>query len=70
MVLVGASITAAHLVLPVSIAIAAVLAIVVLSYTQTVKAYETSGGAYVVAKENLGTYQAWSPRRRCSSTTC
>ena len=54
MVLVGASITAAHLVLPVSIAIAAVLAIVVLSYTQTVKAYETSGGAYVVAKENLG----------------
>ena len=31
------------------------LAIVVLSYTQTVKAYETSGGAYVVAKENLGT---------------
>ena len=31
------------------------LAIVVLSYTQTVRAYETSGGAYVVAKENLGT---------------
>jgi amino acid transporter len=54
-VLVGASITAAHLVLPVSIAIAAVLGIVVLSYTQTVRAYETSGGAYVVAKENLGT---------------
>jgi len=54
-VLVGASVTAAHLVLPVSIAIAAVLGIVVLSYTQTVRAYETSGGAYVVAKENLGT---------------
>jgi amino acid transporter len=53
-VLVGASISAAHLVLPVSIAIAVVLGIVVLSYTQTVKAYETSGGAYVVAKENLG----------------
>src|SRR4051794_14094382 len=53
-VLVGASITAAHLVLPISIAISAVLAIVVLSYMQTVKAYETSGGAYVVAKENLG----------------
>ncbi|HZO62287.1 MAG TPA: APC family permease [Gaiellaceae bacterium] len=53
-VLVGASVTAAHLVMPVSIAIAAVLGIVVLSYTQTVKAYETSGGAYVVAKENLG----------------
>src|SRR5580765_469555 len=53
-VLVSASISAAHLVLPVSIAIAAVLGIVVLSYTQTVKAYETSGGAYVVARENLG----------------
>jgi amino acid transporter len=54
-VLVGVSLTAAHLVLPISIAIAVVLAIVVLSYTQTVRAYETSGGAYVVAKENLGT---------------
>jgi amino acid transporter len=54
-VLVAASLASAHLVFPISIAIAAVLAIVVLSYTQTVKAYETSGGAYVVAKDNLGT---------------
>src|SRR3954447_19147232 len=53
-VLVGVSVASAHLVLPISIAIAAVLGIVVLSYTQTVKAYETSGGAYVVAKDNLG----------------
>src|SRR3989442_15436917 len=53
-VLVAASITSAHLVLPVSAAIAVVLGIVVLSYRQTVQAYETSGGAYVVAKENLG----------------
>jgi amino acid transporter len=54
-VLVVASATSGHLVLPISVAIAAVLAIVVLSYTQTVKAYETSGGAYIVAKDNLGT---------------
>ena len=54
-VLVAASASGAHLVLPISIAIAAVLAIVVLSYTQTVQAYETSGGAYVVARDNLGT---------------
>jgi amino acid transporter len=54
-VLLAASATAGKLVLPVSIAIAAVLGIVVLSYTQTVQAYATSGGAYVVAKENLGT---------------
>jgi amino acid transporter len=54
-VLVAASATAAHLVFPISAAIALLLAIVVASYRQTVRAYETSGGAYVVAKENLGT---------------
>jgi amino acid transporter len=54
-VLIAASAGSGHLVLPISIAIAAVLGIVVLSYTQTVQAYETSGGAYVVARDNLGT---------------
>ncbi len=54
-VLVAASAGAAHLVFPISVAIAALLAIVVVSYRQTVRAYETSGGAYVVAKDNLGT---------------
>ena len=53
-VLIAASATAAHVVFPIAIAIAALLAIVVLSYRQTVRAYETSGGAYVVARENLG----------------
>jgi amino acid transporter len=53
-VLLAASATAAHVVFPIAIAIAALLAIVVLSYRQTVRAYETSGGAYVVARENLG----------------
>jgi amino acid transporter len=55
-VLVGAAgLEAAHLVFPISLAIAALLAIVVVSYMQTVLAYETSGGAYIVARENLGT---------------
>jgi len=54
-VLVAASASSAHVVFPISIAIAALLAIVILSYRQTVRAYETSGGAYVVARENLGT---------------
>jgi amino acid transporter len=54
-VLVGVSVSALHLVLPISFAIAAMLLIVSLSYMQTVRAYETSGGAYVVAKDNLGT---------------
>src|SRR5437868_10616661 len=54
-VLVAASASSAHLVFPISIAIAGLLAIVVLSYRQTVQVYESSGGAYVVAKQNLGT---------------
>jgi amino acid transporter len=53
-VLVGASLASRHLVLPISVAIAALLAIVVLSYTQGVRAYASSGGSYVFAKENLG----------------
>src|SRR3954462_4154920 len=53
-VLVAASAASAHLVFPISIAIACLLAIVVLSYRQTVRVYETSGGAYIVARENLG----------------
>ena len=53
-VLVGVSAASAHFVFPISIAISILLAIVVLSYMQTVRVYETSGGAYVVARENLG----------------
>lgn len=55
-VLVGAAgLTAAHIVFPLTIAICALLAIVIVSYRQTVRVYETSGGAYIVARENLGT---------------
>jgi amino acid transporter len=54
-VLLAASAAAAYLVFPISLGIAALLAIVVVSYRQTVRAYETSGGAYIVAKDNLGT---------------
>ena len=42
-------------VVPVSIGIAALLAIVATSYRQTIHAYPSGGGAYIVAKENLGT---------------
>ena len=54
-VLLVASASSLHLVFPISIAIAALLAIVVLSYRQGVRAYESSGGSYVFAKQNLGT---------------
>jgi len=54
-VLLTASLSALHIALPISIAVALLMAIVIASYRQTVRAYETSGGAYVVARENLGT---------------
>jgi amino acid transporter len=53
-VLLAVSISGRDLVMPLSIAIAVLLALVVLSYRQTVRAYSTSGGAYAVAKDNLG----------------
>src|SRR5947207_14421454 len=39
---------------PIAFVIAAILAIVVFSYRQTIHAYPTGGGAYIVAKDNLG----------------
>jgi len=39
---------------PIAIVIATILAIVVFSYRQTIHAYPTGGGAYIVAKDNLG----------------
>ncbi|MDQ2920911.1 MAG: APC family permease [Acidobacteriota bacterium] len=47
--------TAFHYVVPISIGIATLLVIVTISYRQTIHAYPTGGGAYIVAKENLGT---------------
>ncbi len=39
---------------PISIAVAIILAIVVTSYRQTIFAYPSGGGSYVVSRENLG----------------
>jgi amino acid transporter len=39
---------------PISIAIVVLLAIVALSYEQTIHAYPDGGGAYIVARDNLG----------------
>ncbi len=52
LVLVGAS--ALALATPIAFVIASILAIVVFSYRQTLYAYPGGGGAYMVAKENLG----------------
>src|SRR3954463_1395190 len=50
-----ATLTPNKYVMPIAIAIAALMAIVVSSYRQTVRAYPSGGGAYIVSKENLGT---------------
>jgi len=42
-------------VIPVSIGIATLLIIVAISYRQTIHAYPSGGGSYIVAKDNLGT---------------
>src|SRR5918996_378188 len=52
--LVGTS--ALSLVVPISFAVGVLLAVVILSYRQIVRAYPGGGGAYVVALENLGLY--------------
>ena len=43
-------------VLPISAVIAVLLCLVTFSYRQTIHAYPSGGGAYIVAKDNLGTY--------------
>ncbi len=52
LVLVGAS--ALTLATPIAFVIATILAVVVFSYRQTIHAYPSGGGAYIVAKDNLG----------------
>jgi len=42
--------------IPMAIAVAILLAIVVISYRQTIVAYPSGGGAYIVSRENLGEY--------------
>ena len=56
LVLVAASVAARNLVFSIAIAISALMAIVVASYRQTVKAYPSGGGAYIVSRQNLGTF--------------
>jgi len=41
---------------PISIVVAILLAIVVTSYRQTIYAYPSGGGSYIVSRENLGEY--------------
>jgi amino acid transporter len=53
-ILAMAGTAALSFVLPISVAIVVLLAIVTFSYEQTIHAYPGGGGAYIVARDNLG----------------
>jgi amino acid transporter len=46
--------TAFWLVMPISLLIVTIFVIIVISYRQTIRAYPSGGGSYIVARENLG----------------
>ena len=63
-VLAAAGATALHLILPVTIAIVALLAILVFSYLQVIDAYPGGGGAYAVSRPTSAARPAcWRPAR-------
>jgi amino acid transporter len=57
-ILAAAGTVAFGYVFPISIAIVILLAIVAISYEQTIHAYPDGGGAYIVARDNLGEFPA------------
>ncbi|MEO7804871.1 MAG: APC family permease [Actinomycetota bacterium] len=56
LVLILAGVGALSLGVPIALAVAFVLTVVVMSYRQTVRAYPSGGGAYIVAHRNLGPF--------------
>jgi amino acid transporter len=54
LILVLAGTAAIHLAVPLAITIAGLLLIVAVSYQQTIHAYPSGGGSYIVARANLG----------------
>ena len=55
LILMLAGAAAVHLAVPIALAITTLLIIVVISYQQTIYAYPSGGGSYIVARANLGT---------------
>ena len=54
--LAAVGMSAYSMLVPISLIVVALLTIVVISYRQTIYAYPSGGGAYIVSKENLGAY--------------
>ena len=50
----GVGLAAFRPIVPIAIVVCVLMAIVVLSYRQTIMAYPSGGGAYIVSRENLG----------------
>jgi amino acid transporter len=53
-VLILGGVAALHISVPIGLLISALLAVVTFSYRQTIHAYPNGGGAYIVAKGNIG----------------
>ncbi len=53
-VLATAGLAALHLIVPITVAIVVLLAILVISYRQVITAYPGGGGAYAVSRDNFG----------------
>jgi amino acid transporter len=58
LVLAVAGVASFKLALPIAIAIVVLLVILTVSYEQTIHAYPGGGGAYIVARDNLGEFPA------------
>ena len=58
LILAVAGTSAFRYVMPLTISIVILLIILTLSYEQTIHAYPTGGGAYIVSRDNLGEYPA------------
>jgi amino acid transporter len=58
LLIAGVGLVAFQYVMPITLAMIGVLVILVLSYRQTIKAYPSAGGAYIVTKDNLGVLPA------------
>ena len=54
MLVPAVGIAAFSLVVPITVAMLVVLAFLILSYRETIKAYPTAGGAYIVTSDNFG----------------
>ena len=53
LILLTASANVRGMIIPINLAVATVMAVVITSYKQVVRAYPTSAGSYVVSKDNL-----------------